>query len=315
MANEFVGWQKHAWMGPESTWGEGESSSAGAILQIPYSSFSPRTVPAVVRPDLFTGLRQRKHSYIKNATPGGNLTTGLFAWQDSLNVSLAEHLLEWATSGDNSNTLDSKWFELVEDGKADKKFHGCRPSALTISGDVGSDFITASLDFSAKEELSLAASEAIDETIEDPGPMFFEDIVFTLDSVVTQLLSFSIVVNNNLDVSHTNSYFPTLILAGERTVQSQFTIFKNADTYDAYLRNAAPADVAATLVLKGLHNGTGLTGDYTTVTIAMDRLKWVNTEDQDGSARNSVVKTLISYDTLKPETTDNDIDITYGEAA
>ena len=79
-------------------------------------------------------------------------------------------------------------------------------------------------------------------------------------------------------------------------------------TYDAKRRSSTVSDQTFQIVLKGDHDGTG-TNTYTTGTIDIDRMNFLDAVDQMN--REGLVMAEVSYDILKPSSTDNDCDFTW----
>jgi hypothetical protein len=118
-------------------------------------------------------------------------------------------------------------------------------------------------------------------------------------------------VKNNVQTKFTKSQWPTLIHAGVREVEFTFTIFKNANTFDALARLTGSQNTTMTLFMKGLHLGTGPgSTTYSTVQIDFGRASFSNLSKTTNL--NDLVQQSPSYVVLKPDTTADEMMMTYG---
>lgn len=305
----FAGWQRHLHLAKESEWGALPGSPV--YVPIPYATYTVRPRPTTTQGQLFTGLRQRRHHRMVKASLEGNLACPLYAHHVS-GKSIGQYLLEWLLSAPNSVLLDSHTAELFEANTDNKRHLGLRPASGTIRGDAATGPINLSIDLQGKEEEGGVTPPALSATTPQPTEFLFKDATFTLNGAPVELQSFEIQVNNNLQVYHNNSYWPSLVTAGIREVSYRFSLLKSDATYDA-MRRASPADANAQLMLKGPHNGTGPSGNFTTITMALDRLGF-NDADESGEIHELAMQD-IDLIVLKPNTADNEIDVTYGTAS
>jgi len=88
---EYMGWQKHLHLRAESTWGT--RSGGNPDIYIPYAEYSVASTVQNQQAALFTGVRQRRHNRVVNATVGGNLSCPLYGYHVS-SKSIAEYLIE-----------------------------------------------------------------------------------------------------------------------------------------------------------------------------------------------------------------------------
>lgn len=314
MAN-FMGWQKYLQMRKESVWGTDPGSGD---IYVPYSTFDMTTQVQSSQADLFTGLRQRKHNRVLRATPAGSLVMPLWA-QHVSSKSIAQHLIEWATSAPAAIDLDSWTLYRYEAEVDNKKWVGSRVNSMTITGDASSGQVTITLALTGKEETGGVSVTAVSATAPQPLDMVFSDVEFFLSSEsegesadssseAVAIRSFSLTINNNLQVYHTNSYWPSIMPAGVRTVDFQFSLFNTANTYDALRRSSSVTNRAAHLVLQGPHGGT-TTGTNTQIDVYFDKLNFANATDQ--AALNELSQQTVDWITLKPATTDNEIEFAF----
>lgn len=304
----YAGWQRHLHLAKETAWGSLPGSPT--YIHLPYASYDVRPRLQVAEARLFTGLRQRRHHRITRATLEGSLETPLYS-HHLAGKSIAQHLLEWLISAPNDVSLESFSAELFEVNTDNKRHLGLRPARGTIRGSADSGPVAISLDLRGKEEIGGITTPALVPTTPVPTEILFKDCVFSIDGQPVALQSFDISVNNNLQVYHNNSYWPSLIVAGTREVDFRFSLFKTDDTYDLMRRGDA-TELPASLTLKGAHNGTGPSGNFTTITIELARLALRDANDFGNL--DDLVSQEIDGVILKPSTTANEIHVTFGTA-
>lgn len=314
MAN-FMGWEKYIQMRKESVWGTDPGSGD---IYVPYSTFDMQSQVESSQAELFTGIRQRRHNRVLRATPQGTLALPVWA-QHVSSKSIAQHLIEWATNSPNSSALDSWTIYRYEAGVDNKKWVGCRVNSLTISGDASGN-ISLSLAIIGKQESGGVSVTAVPATAPQPLDMIFSDVDFYLSSEsegqsasssseAVSIRSFSLTLNNNLQAYHTNDYWPTIIPAGMRTIDFQFSLFNSANTYDALRRTSTVTTRAGHLRLVGPHGGSGASGTNTNIDIYFDRLNFANASDQ--AALNELSQQTVDWISLKPSTSSNEMDLAF----
>lgn len=306
MAN-FAGWQKHLHLAKETSWGT--LAAEPEYVYVPYANYNVRVNVQASQAQLFTGLRQRRHNRITKATLQGTLECPLFGHYVG-DKSLAEILLSWLDSAPASIALDSYTAESFEAGVDNKRHLGMRTNSGTLSGSADSGFIQLSLELSGRSEVGGISAQSLDPEAPAPVDFLFKDAVFSINGDPVELRSFDISINNNVQVYHTNSYWPTLSVAGVREVSYSIMLYKSDSTYDA-MRRSPPADTTGQLVLKGAHRGTGPEDtNYTTVTIDFPRLAFTDVGEDGGI--NDLQGQSPKYIALKPSTSSNEIVISYG---
>lgn len=317
---EVMGWQHYVKMTKESTWGTYDSG--GTHILIPYNTYGVAVQNQVQNATPYIGIRQRKHSRISRATLSGNLDT--FAWaQQVSSKSLAQHLIEAAFSAPSGVDLDSWTADMYDGGNDDKRHVGLRVNTLTISGSETADAINMSVAFQGKQETGGVTNPALSSSEPPLSEFLFSDVLFylsdeatassaTADDEALQLRDFTLTINNNLVVKNTNSFWPTIIKAGLRTVDFSFSFYKTDNTYDALRRTSDQADRTARLILKGAHLGTG-SDDLSVIEFQFDRLNFAGATDQ--MALNDLDAQSVNWVTLKPDTSSQDVDIIYSTEA
>lgn len=302
----FAGWQRHLHLAKETDWGT--LAGSPTYIPIPYATYTVRPRLRTTQAQLFTGLRQRRHHRIVKATLEGSISCPLHSHHVA-GKSLAQHLLEWLISAPNALFLDSHTAELFEGNTDNKRHLGLRPARGTIRGDADSGAIQLSMELQGKEEEGGISPPSLSATTPQPTEFLFKDATFSLNGSAVELQSFEIEINNNVQVYHNNSYWPSLVTAGVREVSYRFSLIKEDATFDA-MRRVAPADANAQLVLKGPHNGTGPSGNFATITIQLDRLGF-NDAEESGDIHELAMQDL-DLVVLKPSSTDNEIDFAFG---
>ncbi len=116
-------------------------------------------------------------------------------------------------------------------------------------------------------------------------------------------------VENNLHRYHVSSTNPSVLVAGPRDVALQFSVLKKNAVFDELRRSAEPQTRSCRLVLLGRHLGTAPTGEYTKIEIHLDRLGFVRAADK--TPINDLVTQEASWIALKPDSSSNDLDITF----
>lgn len=310
----YPAWSKYLHIAAESVWGTKDSSPN--YLLVPYLSQTMKATRVEVTADHFCGQREPMHQESVATTVGGNITTNLFAAQDSNNVSLAQHLVSWATNGPTSHTLDSKTIEVYDADVDNKRFLGNRVNSMTLSG-APNQPIQISLDVIGK-----SVEGGIQEQTIDPADllvilqsmMFFNTFTFEIPaSTELQVEAFSLTVQNNLQPKFLNGTTIAHLTAGLRISTLSFTFPKSANTYDALNRAVGESTTTAQANFQGLHKSTGSTGTKTTLTIDFDRINF-NDATFTETDRNQLVMITPSYNVLKPGSSDPGIELTWSEA-
>jgi hypothetical protein len=296
-----VGWQNHLWVKAESTFGTGVTPT----IWLPYNSCDIRVVTEMFKANPFTGVRQRRapNQPVKKHVQG-NLSGELLARQLST-VSLAQTVVSLATNQPSGIDLDSWTMELY-DPNDQKRWTGMRSNSLTLTGTAGGP-VTFSHDLIGILEATTTAPSLVATTPVGKA-MLMQDTTFAIDSGAYVIMAFTLTINNSLIVHHDNSIWPTVTAAGDRVWTLSFTVRKTANTYDAKRRSATVSDQTFQIVLKGDHDGTGA-NTYTTGTIDIDRMNFLDAVDQMN--REGLTMAEVTYDIIKPSTTDNDVDLTW----
>lgn len=305
-----AGHQKYLNLAAETSWGETPGSPT--YFQIPYLTYDVSAKPQSRQAQLFTGSYQRRHNKVFRTALDGNLVVQALGYHVS-SQSIFQRLMTWAIDRTDTLFLPSMLAEIGDNGVDNKRHNGLRVNTLAIAGSADSGEITMSLGLIGCLETGGISLQARDETIPQPTDFNFADSSFLIGGSTVKLRSFAINITNNLQPKWNNTQYPDLISAGMREITYQFQLVKTANTYDALRRSIANNNYTGQLVLKGLHGGTA-SNNYTTVQIDFDRLNFMNSPADIGGL-NDLMEQSVDSIVLKPDTTDNEMDITYGTAS
>lgn len=319
MANEFMGWEQYLVLRKESTFGT--FNSGGTDIFFPFSEYS--VVPTVqsTQAELFLGIRQRKHNRIIGANLAGNLSLPLLGYHVS-SKSIAEHLISWATSSPASSSLES-WSARLKDPVGDIRQLGLRVSTMTIDGDADRGTVNIALGLIGSSDAAEGSMPSLASTNPQPIECAFSDVHLYLSSESqgesataaaeeVSIRKFSLALNNNLKAYRTNSFFPTVIPAGVRSVDLSFDLFKNANTYDVLKRSTSVTNRAAHISMSIPHLGTGASGTNTVIDFYFDKLNFQNVTDS--RSLNELFSQSVSWISLKPSTSDNEMAVAFSLA-
>jgi hypothetical protein len=317
MSVGWMGWQRHLHLRKEDAWGV--RSLAQPDLYVPCRDYTVAIESEAVVSDLFTGLRQRRHSRRQRARVVGSLVVPLLGYHVS-GRSVAEHLLRWATSGPTSPFVDSYSADVFEDDTDNKRHLGLRVRTMRLQGDAVTGSIPLTLELEGKEEVGGITPPALNANVPPPVEFAFDDVELYLSEELDAasasgsvdawpIRSFDLRLDNNLKVYHTNSFFPTCVAGGVRAATLKFSLFKEDNTFDVLRRLSTVGQFACRLVLRGPHLGTVGTGTQTEIEIKFDRVSFVNAIDR--IRLQELASQEVDWIVLKPVSTDDDVDIVY----
>lgn len=303
---EFGGWQKRLYLVAESSWGQFPSSPN--YLYLPHTEYGVRVRPQAIEAELCTGLRQRRHRRVTGASVGGTLKLPLFAYHQG-GKSVAEHLLGWALSSPGSINLASYSAEYVEAGVADKRHHGLRVNRALIQGNSRTGRVEIELDLLGKTESAITSSTTVDPLAARPSEFLFRDCALSLNGTLLPMAGFTVRVDNHLQTYRTNSYWPSYLIAGPRTVDVQFLVYKTTSVLDALRRNAEE-ESSITLRLQGAHLGAGPSGtQFTRVDLGFSVSSLVDVAEE-GNVRD-IQRQQASFALLKPSSVSDELSATF----
>lgn len=303
------GWERHLWVGKESTYG----TAVTPAIWIPFKSHDVRTNKEHYQGQTFAGVRQqRAPMQPSKISYAGNIVADLFGTHIS-SKSIAEWLLEWATSGDASNTQDSFTIETHEPNSAAKRWAGCRLDGFTLGGSANNP-IELTIPIQAKTQTDGITAPTLVATTAHPDAAMFHNSTLSVATVAQSVLMWQLSCVNGLTTHWVNAILPNSSTQNQRVFTLEFEIFKDSNAYETLMANTSTeASVVGAIVINVSHLGTGASDNNTTITIAIDRMQFV--DETPGHPRDGRATQRIKYQILKPNTTDNDIDITYSLTA
>lgn len=299
-------------LGAESSWGATPGSPV--YYQVPVTNYGVKMTRDRRNSTPFVGLMQRKHGKSFRGLPTGQLQAYLYGFKPNSNAqSLMQYLIDWACSEPETVEKLSKFADWAEGPNVSNVRHnGLRVNGWTIEGSADAGTVTISLDLMGKSEAALVTAQSLPADRELCVELEFSDCTFALGGVAQSLRSFRWQGQNNMVATYLNGTSPSYIAAGQLVETLNFQILKAADTYTAYNRAFTEQEMTGQIVLKGAHNGTGSGGtDYTVLTIDFNRLAFVVPEDT--RAMNALVEEGLTFDVLKPDSSNAAKTLTYSE--
>lgn len=311
MSGLISGNKSYLTLGAEATWGT--TPGTPAYFHWPVTSYGVVLNAERRNTKTFTGVRQRRHGHNFRGMPAGQIVGPLYGWKASGAAStLAEYLTTWGMGSHETIELPSKFAEWAEGPDiANVRHNGLRVNSCTIEGSAGG-VITITLDVMGKTESALVTAQTLPTDRELCVEMDYEDCSFELAGVAVTPMSFRWQVTNTLQAVYEGGRSPSVIAAGDRVETLMMSFLKQDDTYEAANRAiGTDYELTGELVLKGLHNGTGATGDYTVGTVTFGRLQLVKPDQ----ARNisTLYEHTLNFDVLKPDTSDNGSAVVWSE--
>lgn len=306
----IIGTESYGFAVDEVEWGQFPGASgtggAGTAYFWPVISYGVRLEPLTRMPQPYAGLHQRKRGpqrYGYNIS--GQIVTPLYGYKPAgVSVSLAEKALAWGFGAGELEAEEpaSKSFEWAEGPNvANKRHTGLRVNTATLTGSADSGDVQLTLDCIGKEEYSLATASSLPNDMETLADMQFTDCTFAIGGSTVQASGFTHTVNRNLQPLRLNQATITALCAGVRDETMQFIIQKADRTWDDYLRRTgsnADVEVTGQFTVQGLHNGTGSTGNYTKLTRAFTRLRFIGAEQ---SGDFGIQMQALNFQVLKPD--------------
>jgi hypothetical protein len=312
---EVSGFQKYLLLAQETSWGVNPTSPVW--IYVPYTEYGVMAKPQVFAPQLFTGLYQARESRITHTMLDGPLTVPFYGYQTA-SKSIAEYLIRWAWYRTISPIYtDSYVAQLFENALDNKQHNGLRITQFTISGDNQNGIINFQATLMGSLETGgVTMGAVIPVSTPQPAAFLYKDTTLTLNdgggAVTFFPRSFSLTVNNNMTPETTNSQWPTLLHAGVRNVQLSFSLFKNSNYWDIFNRATGSQNITATLLLKGIHEGTGGSGTFSTVQADFARLSFVNAAT--AGDLNALLQQQLQFTALKNDTSADELVFTFGLA-
>jgi len=299
----------------ETTWGTTGTNK----FHVPVEDYSVKFNAENRQSALFSGIHQRKYSRNFRGMPAGGITLPLFSyWVNTDGTagedeSIAQVMLEWAFNSLDATFTDSMTAEWAEGPDTSNLRHaGLRVNSITLSGDDSTGSIMCSLDLMGKSEETFATAVALPDDREKFAEFLFADQTLTVDATEVNPSNWSLTANFGQSPKYLGSANPTLLNRTQCQIDFSFTVLKTDDTYPAYHRAVTTdQDLDIQIALVGSHNGTGSSGTNTTLTIDMPQCRMINPDD---SRVQDLVPETIQTHVLKPDTSEDSIQFTWGVA-
>ena len=291
--------KSHAVFVNEATWATVPGSPT--YVHIPVTSCNVRFKPTRKTAQARTGLYQRHHGRNGKGHPTGNIVCPLYGWIPAgAGMSAAQYMLEWGSLDHESVFPRSKILEwAVGTNIANRRHLGLRVNSMTLSG--GDGGITLTLELIGQSSAGFATAQTLPSDREKLVEFLFEDAVFTLDGDVTPIGSFEWKIARGLQPQYWNNNNPQSLPKTSWVETLSVTPPKQSAAWEDLRDALGMTEVAASLVLKGLHNGTGSAGDWTVLTQTFPRLSLIDVDSQES---NGIYSEPLSFDVLKPDTAD-----------
>ena len=281
-------------------------------IHVPVTSCGVKFVPKRRNSQQRTGLFQRKYGRNVSGHPAGAIALPLYGWQPAgLTTSLAQWLMEWGFLDQEVTFPRSKILEWAEGPNVANSRHlGLRVNSATLAGSADNG-ISLTLELIGQSTGNFATANALPDDRNKLVEFLFEDLVFTLDGDATPIGSFQWQVQRGLQPQYWDSRSPLALPKTQWVETFSVTPPKQGHDWEDKARALEMQEVDAQLVLKGLHNGTGDTGDWTVLTIDYPRLSLINADEAE---QNGIYNEPLTFDVLKPDTSDLSSTMTWSEA-
>jgi hypothetical protein len=293
----------------ETTWATMPGSPVR--IHVPVNSCNVRFKPKRRNAQSRVGLFQRKYGRNTSGYPTGNMVMPLYGWHPTgLATSLAQMMLEWGFLDQENIFPRSKALEWAEGPDVANSRHlGLRVNSATLAG--GDSGILLTLELVGQSSANFATANALPDNRNKLVDFLFEDVQFTLNSVATPIGSFTWQVQRGLQPQFWDSASPQSLPKTQWTETFSVTPPKQGHAWEDMRNELGMQEVPAQLVLKGLHNGTGGDGtEWTVLTIDFPRLSLIDVDEQES---NGIYNEPLTFDVLKPDTTDLSSSMTWSE--
>lgn len=301
----IVGAESYLHLTDETNWGQSSvgsgSGTAGTPFFIGAVNYGVRMQRLTRKPNVYVGLHQRKGgSKVYGGNVSGQLVTPLYSYiPTGQTVAIARKLMDWAFLDLELEEPASKTAHWAEGpNTANKRHTGLRVNQATLTGSADSGEIQLSLDLIGKEEMGYPTATAIPDDLEKLEDMSFTDCTFTLEGSTVQASGFTQTLARNLQPQRLNDFWITSLCGAVRDETIQFVIPKNDATYDVRNRLTTDTEVTGQFTMQGLHNGTGGSGNYTKLTRAFGRLRFLS---QEQSGDFGIQMQTLTFEVLKPD--------------
>lgn len=299
----------------------GVQDASPDYVYLPVTNYGIELISDKRDPMPYTGMAQKFDKIIGAQHTAGPIATALYGWRTGdAEISLAEYVMAWAfTDLETLCGLPSKTCQWAEGPDVSNKKHlGTTINGATLSGsDDNASTISLALDCLGSSEATLTTAQEIPEDLERLNEFLFRDASFSIGPnsgalVAMEWKGFNWQVQRALNGIYNGNLTPRRYLAGAPSATFDFNIDKADGTWDAIRRSAVANNYYGRMTLKGLHNGTGTTGNYAKVVIDFPKLSFNAVKDT--WVRNGPVQQQVTFDIQKPTTADASYSLTWSEA-
>jgi hypothetical protein len=300
----------------ETTWADFPETPT--YYHVPVNEYNAFFKPENRQAEPMTGLMQKKHNSNIRGMVSGSLSCNLYGWKPSgYSTTIAQELLNWAFADVETDKPRSKSAEWAEGPNVANKRHlGLRVASATLQGSDDNNTIDFSAELMGKSEAGdsvVGDAQALPNDREKLAEFEFADTVFTLATVETAIKSFNLQIDRAMKVHYLGGRTPKLIAAIKTDIKLAVQVLKTADTYDIVRRTTGTTDYAATLAIKGAHNGTGTGGTSMAIaTFTLPRLSFVSADEN--ASNDDVQFQTLNFEVMKPDSSSAALSIAYTEA-
>lgn len=325
----------------ESEWGTLPNSPT--YYHVPVIEYNVEQNVEARTSQVYAGTDHEIDSEILRGNPQGQLSSYLYGWwATGAGQSLAQKLLEWGFADVTSVTPRSKVAEWADGLNLwNRRDLGLRCNQAELSGSQDNADIRIALDLIGREQIGqgdedhvanfsstdpLPTAQTAPNDLKKLASFLFHHATFAISprndlsgSKTAMLMrDFKLQYNRGLKPHWLNARSattdkPVLGSLNSRPKTGMFSVtpLKASSDWDALRRTPGRHEFAATLTLKGLHQGTGSSGTWTQVAIALNRLSLVKPDSDE--KRDDEAFQPLEFKCLKPESTSQWITMTWSE--
>ncbi|HEY4263388.1 MAG TPA: phage tail tube protein [Schlesneria sp.] len=294
----------------ESTWNTVPGSPTK--IHVPVTSCGVKFKPQRRSNQQRAGLFQRVYGRNIKGNPDGSIVSPLYGWTATGGTtSLAQYLMEWGFLDQEVTFPRSKGLEWAEGpDTANTRHSGLRVNTATLAGSADNG-ISLTLELMGADSVNFATAATKPTSRNKLVEFIFEDTTFTLNSVAIPYSAFQWQVQRGLQPTFFNDRRPTSMPKSQWVETFSITPPKQGHAWEDLVRDLEMQEFAGTLTMKGLHNGTGTEDtDFTTLSVDFPRLSLI---DADEAESNGLYNEPLTFDVLKPDTTDASSTMTWDE--
>lgn len=316
------GAESYAFMEDEaqSSWGDDPgasgSGSAGTEYFFPFVTYDVELTKLTRQATSFIGLHQMKHQQDYGANVAGPASFYLHGYKPAgITDSLAKKAIDWMFLDYERDEVASRTVKWAEGPNVTNRKHtGLRVNTATLTGNADSGELLASVDLIGRQEMAFQSATALPDDMEKLADFGMTEVTLTLFGVTTLCQAFTWQLNRNLQPLRLNEWWISQLCAGDRNESLTLTVPKESDKWDVLNRllvdTPSSVEGTATLTAQGSHNGTGVSGTYTKMTVVYNRLRLIKPSTSGG---RGILMQPLQFNVLKPDSASNATTITWSE--